>query len=50
MKETSRKNIRIKLILPKHFQEDLTNCEIKYESGERSSYLIKEIISLYKVL
>ena len=46
MKEKSRKFI----LLPANFQEELTKNELKYESGERSSYLLKEMISLYQVL
>ena len=42
-------SIKLKLHLPNNFQEKLTASELKYESGERTSFLIKEIISLYQV-
>ena len=43
-------NGKQKVQLPDGFQDKLTNSELKYESGERTSYLIKEMISLYQVL
>lgn len=45
----SRKGQKNKIELPSNFQEVVKCNEIKYEQGERTSHLLKEMISLYKV-
>ena len=39
-----------KIELPTNFQEVVKNNEMKYELGDRSSQLLKEMIGLYKVI
>lgn len=45
----SEQKSKPKIELPDRFQEKLIDNELKYELGERSSVLLKEMTSLYQV-